>query len=434
MRPNRRTSLYFARSLAAAVGCVIVALVVVAAHGAASSTIAQAPAPCDQPSGPFCDALMAPIPGWTGHVFHLSQDYPSAPSQDATPWTAFNPRTQPNEYLTAVLKYFYEGNVQPDVEASFDPSLNTVRRWYNTPWQDFGLNGREFIHGLTRERVSRAKELAPTQVHQWNNYAVGFYNAAGTVTIGRVWQNHGAPDPAAGVMPDGAVAAKLLFTTASVAEVPYLAGAPTWNAYIFADVNNPAPTPAGAKKVVPVRLLQIDIAVKDPQVADSTGWVFGTFVYGGGPGGPAGQGWTNVAPVGVMWGNDPGLPQGHPVETWLNPAVHMPHVGYQNRLNGPVDNPKSACLSCHATAEAPDGTMVPSQGADPSRWFQNIKSGVPFDAGRQSLDYSLQLTVGLANFHQAQALVNAPSPQLRESLKRKQLQQQTHPPRDGGRQ
>ena len=219
--------------------------------------------------------------------------------------------------------------------------------------------------------------MAPTQVHQWNNYAVGFYNAAGAVTIGRVWQNHGAPDAAAGVMPNGTVAAKLLFTTASVAEVPYLAGAPTWNAYVFADVNNPAPTPASAKKVVPVRLLQIDIAVKDPQVADSTGWVFGTFVYGGGPGGPAGQAWTNVAPVGVMWGNDPGLPQGHPVETWLNPNVHMPHVGFENRLNGPVDNPKSACLSCHATAEAPDGTMVPPQGADPSPWFLNIKSGVP---------------------------------------------------------
>ena len=63
---------------------------------------------------------------------------------------------------------------------------------------------------------------------------------------------------------------------------------------------------------------------------------------------------------------------------------------------------------------------------------ENIKSGVPFDAGRQSLDYSLQLTVGLANFHHAQALVNAPSPQAREILKRQLLQQQVHPPRDGG--
>ena len=31
-------------------------------------------------------------------------------------------------------------------------------------------------------------------------------------------------------------------------------------------------------------------------------------------------------------------------------------------------------------------------------WFRNIKSGTPFDAGRQSTDYSLQLSVGIANF------------------------------------
>lgn len=103
-----------------------------------------------------------------------------------------------------------------------------------------------------------------------------------------------------------------------------------------------------------------------------------------------------------MWGNDPGYSGIGPLtQTWLNPDVHMPHVGYQGRLNGPVDNPISSCMSCHATAELPQGTMVPPRGSDPDPWFQNNKSGTPFDAGRKPLDYSLQIEVGFVNFLQA---------------------------------
>jgi hypothetical protein len=148
--------------------------------------------------------------------------------------------------------------------------------------------------------------------------------------------------------------------------------------------------------------------VKDPRVASTTGWVFGTFVYGGGPGGSVGSGWANVAPVGEMWGNDPDYPGSGPLaETSLNPAVRMPHVGYQGRLNGPVDNKASSCLSCHSTAEVPAGVMVPPTGTDPSSWFRNVPSGVPFDSGRQSTDYSLQLSVGIANFLAQRAIANA---------------------------
>jgi len=32
------------------------------------------------------------------------------------------------------------------------------------------------------------------------------------------------------------------------------------------------------------------------------------------------------------------------------------------------------------------------------RWFRNIKAGEPFDIGSQSLDFSLQLSVGIQNF------------------------------------
>src|SRR5262249_4778841 len=162
-------------------------------------------------------------------------------------------RTQSGLYLKAVLSYFFDDNIHSSIESDFDPTLNHTRGWYNAPWQDVGLNGREFIHGLTRERVSRVGELDAHQTHAWNNYAVGFYNATGAATIGRVWRNHGAPDTSAGSMPEGTVAAKLLFTTAPISEVAYLAGAPEWNAYIYSDVNNPAPAPGSPRAVIKVR-------------------------------------------------------------------------------------------------------------------------------------------------------------------------------------
>jgi hypothetical protein len=346
----------------------------------------------------------------------------------------FNPQTQSGDYLKAALGYFFEGNIRADVESCFDPALNKLRGWYNAPWQDLGLNGREFVHGLTRERVSRPHELAPQQDHPWNNYAVGFYNSAGGFVIGRVWADHSKPDTTKALMPEGTVAAKLLFTTSTVAEVPYLVGAPEWNAYVYANLSNPTPAPGDPKAIVKVRLLQIDIAVKDSRVANTTGWVFGTFVYGGGPGGAPGSGWTNVKPVGVMWGNDHGYPGTGPLhETSLNTGVQMPHVGYQGRLNGPVDNPMSSCISCHSTAEYPAGDMVAPGGKDPTPWFRNISAGTPFDSGRQSLDYSLQLSVGISNFIARQQLFHAPTLDARKAIvHRLQVSGSVRPPRDGG--
>lgn len=403
---------------------------------------------CDTATTRFCDAVMKPPKKWKGHVFHLAQDYPASAPADAMPWLKFDPRTQGNAYLEAVLDYFYEGNLQPHIEDSFDPARNTVRHWYNAPWQDFGKGGREFIHGLTRERVTPLGDLVPSpagctqapipRTCNWNNYAVGFYNAPGGMIIGKIWTDHGKPDPSLASLPEGTVAAKLLFTTAPVSAVPYLAGAPEWDAYVYADEHiQSSEIPDDPNKrvriVMKVRLLQIDIAVKDSRFASTTGWVMGTFVYGGGPGGPKGAGWTNVAPVGVMWGNDPG---GNPLkETVLNPAVSMPHVGFEGRLNGPVDNPGSSCLSCHATGEAMPGPgqsgMIPTP-AGSMRWFQNTPSGKPFDAGFNSTDYSLQLSVGMANFAQQMAIMHAPTP----SAKAREIQHKNNRerlnPREGG--
>ncbi|MFE0332585.1 hypothetical protein ACFW08_38525, partial [Streptomyces sp. NPDC058960] len=56
----------------------------------ATDAVLQAARDCDTPTTPFCDALMEPIAGWNGHVFKLSQQYPSTVPNDAQPWLAFD--------------------------------------------------------------------------------------------------------------------------------------------------------------------------------------------------------------------------------------------------------------------------------------------------------------------------------------------------------
>lgn len=81
-------------------------------------------------------------------------------------------------------------------------------------------------------------------------------------------------------------------------------------------------------------------------------------------------------PVGVIWGNEVATQQ------WINTSVGTPqHLGFEGRLNGPVDNPKSSCMSCHATAQTPAvSPMIPPSG-DTTRWFKNYLGSQPFDAG-----------------------------------------------------
>lgn len=428
---------------------------------AAVAPVIPLPADCDTPTTPFCNSTVPLPPDWRGNVFRLAQNYPQTPAVDSQPWLRHDPRTEPDRYIRAVLAYFYQGNIRADVEASFDPARNRVRSWYNAPWQDQGFNGREPIHGLTRERVTPPGELHRCQTLPWNNYAVGFYNGPGGYTLGQIWADHGRPDPSKAVMPEGTVGAKLLFTTAPVSQAPYLAGAPTWNAMVY-DPNynppsgSPRPNPPPQRSLQQLRLLQIDIAVKDNRVP--TGWVFGTFVYGGGPQDPpdapcppasttpdpVGRNWQNVQPIGLMWGNALD-------ETWLNrPAVRMPHVGYQDRLNGPVDNPASSCMSCHSTAQWPAvASMIPpaippATAEQVAFWFRNVASGTPFgypppasgsappppQPPPRSLDYSLQVQVGFRNFTTRNAAANPNMPAATRAALTAELRD-TSTPRNG---
>jgi len=346
-------------------------------------------------SAPFPDAHNPPPANWTGKVFKLSQAYPPTRPSKQAPWEAIDFRTQPEQYIRSVFQYALEGNIAVD----WNVQSNQVRKWYHTPWLHSGNNGREFVRGMTHERSSRRRELHPQQTSTFQNWAVGFYNPRGGYTIGRVWNASGGPDVSKASFLSGTVAMKLLFTTATVTQVPYLQGALEWQADINRNPNN----------LATLRLLQIDLAVRDTDNSTRTGWIFGTYVYNGNA--PGSTPWERMIPVGLMWGNDPtvtaldvtnGTKQIR--ESWLNPDAQsvMQHYGWAGRLNGPVDNPASSCLSCHATAQRPAISLADAlpSGTESERlkWFRNIRAGQPFETGARSLDYSLQLAVGLQNY------------------------------------
>ena len=374
-------------------------------------------------AGTFPDFGYQPPPSeYKGELFQLSQNYPKVqPTQVPEFFKLLPPLSNDFEkwrtYVDAVENYCLEGNVK----TNWDVQKNPIRRWYHMPWQHYGPLGREGIHGLTKEAQIQVKQLAPTQTTTGQTYAVGVYNDIGAYTIGQVWQNPQEPNLSFTSQPNsfnnGTVVCKALFADIDLTQVPFLANPVLWQGYItdsFASSN---------RVVRNVALIQMDFAVRDTRIP-GTGWLFGTFQYNGQ--GKAQASWNNLVPVGVMWGNDPEdrgneFTNKQPTVTKINPRLQQTainaspelpptHLGWNGRLNGPVDNPVSSCMSCHLTGEhpqlspmnptfqAPD--KVPPVGSKEwMRWFQNVPAGVPFDATAQSTDYSLQLAGGIANFY-----------------------------------
>jgi hypothetical protein len=336
---------------------------------------------------------------WKGPIFQLSKDYPkTVPNDNDFPWLKFDFRTQPLEYINAVLQYIYEGNI----EADWKIQNNKKRKWYHAPSMIWKPNGREFVSGLTRERSSRPFELFNTQVDTVQNWAVGFYNPLGGYILGKVWADSLNPILSEGVFIEGTIGAKLLFTDANINQVPYLKDSYECQAYIY-DKN-------GNKTIKTLKLLQLDIAVKDSRTNLTTGWVFGTFIYNYNHVGKAP--WQKMVPVGLSWGNDPNAIVNNLAlkETWINPEFvelftfsdgKVMHTGYKNRLNGPVDNPLSSCISCHSQAQIPairNATPNFNDTDDIKKYFRNVRSGEVFEqigGNSSSVDYSLQLSRGI---------------------------------------
>lgn len=412
------------------------------------------------------DPEYPPPPAEASSAFKLSQEYPVRYDDDEKfPWENVDFRHEPVEYLRVVLKYCLEGMD----EAKFVAQDNKVRPWYHTPWQHDdgqaanGQNadgspgrlraGREYLHGLTKEKDAGPGDLHPKQDKPAQAWAVGFYNQRAGYTFGRVFRTpSGYPDPSQATFPAQAVSFKLLFTDATKEKIPFLEGSLKWNANIYESTK----PPRNGEKIPRINrdmlLLQIDVAIKDPRVASSTGWVFGTFVYDGGLSGATP--FDRMAPVGLSWGDDPEVKPLAKVddrvfvneklrETKINAALLerpgvdyqksalLRHIGFEGRLNGPVDNAGSSCISCHGRA----GIWVPIWGeghfnekfgtpmpflprgvgkasqfpvAEFDQWFAPVAPGahlrtITSNGNKDTYmttDYSLQIAFGIRNFYQ----------------------------------
>ncbi len=450
---------------------------VLTALGLGTVTHAQATAPAaTKPAAPtknaatfaWRNATTEPMQGWTGPVFQLSHDYPQKDPGACPPtvctWlanqkvrfdeTPGNQQAQWNatwaEYMQQILDYVRQGQ-DPQLEnaVGWQVKVGGNTRWFHMPWMAYDPNtGREFVHGLTNERTAHISDFLGTDqvvdkgVHHlmlsakkelpkgFETWAFGAYNEWGGYAIGRTFPSNGTvqtapqvsgPQPAGLPFPEGTLVAKLLFTTASPKEVPYLEGSPTWQAYRHVEKNNQFYC---AREIQPVYLIQVDVAVVDSR--SPTRWVYGTFAYNGKLKGKTA--WERLEPVGVQWGNDPwsypAVPKAGSLpisQSVLNTKIGTyQHFGCNNRLAGPVDNKLSSCMACHANgytppagvAQAPN-TVPPIFGfpgqcdthsPDNANYFTNNQFPMAYSGGQYpnllNTDSSLQMWVALLQYGQ----------------------------------
>ncbi|HEX7279104.1 MAG TPA: hypothetical protein VF255_05700 [Solirubrobacterales bacterium] len=425
--------------------CVPVLASLLLACGADSDPAPSSDRVASQEPFPSFEPDRKPPPSeYDGPLFELRQDYPAQmpPAGEMPGFFGTDFREDWRKYMMEAREYCLEGNT----EVEWRVQENKVRDWYHMPWQHPGRFGREGIHGLTKEAPVQPFQLAIRQSSSEGvAYAVGIYNDFGGYAIGQVWKDPEKPDPGYAStegFPVGTVVCKPLFLNMKpeiVAEqIHFLENPVQWQAYTTSTFGSEE------RAVRKVTLIQLDFMVRDER--SPTGWIFGTFQYNGAHGSE--DLWKNLVPVGMMWGNDPDYARGHQEDiavtnsngqfprigpltsTPLNPELEetvvnpnsseLPatHLGWQGRLNGPVDNFLSSCMSCHMTASSPPEPLAPVLTEEQERpqsgtpewdewwleWFENVgwRNGAleKFRKAQYALDYSLQLSVGLRNFYE----------------------------------
>jgi len=411
--------------------------------------------PLDYQFPDYCEYY--PPPAGMKNTFRLSQDYPKSIKgySEEQPWMAYDFKEDYAGYMQSVLDYSMEGNLEVD----FVVQKNKVRNWYHAPWMHtdkeskISNDGREYHHGLTKEIDGQPGNLHELQTGVAQTWAVAFYNEPAGYTTGRVWEDPFNPNLMNSDFPDGSVCFKLLFTDAPVEQVPFLEGGLQWTANIYPALPVRGPNETYSeyqnqlKKVESkrmdrtVHILQLDIAVKDPRA--EAGWTMGTFIYDGSNKGAT---WVDrMVPVGMMWGDDEAvIPPVDPTDslcverpaindalqqTVINPYLlrkptvktprkaYVTHHGYDGRMNGPVDNKISSCISCHARAGADDDGNTPAMADFGSaqytpvqvhEYFKDIPCGiepiVQVRDGKKNTymasDFSYQIANGYRNFKQ----------------------------------
>ena len=361
---------------------------------------------------------------------HWRTDYPASTGTAVHAWEAIDFKSDWRAYMTAVLSEVQAAGLMIQ---NNNLAMNNNAQWWIAPWMDYGPFGREARLGLTKERGPDAGDLSPTSQPGAQVWAIGFYNQEGAKALGEIFADPCNPTRPAGgwTFPAKAVSFKLLFTTASPTQVNYLSQSPTVAAFIDPDGSAAGSVSVGDREVQTLRLIQMDIAVRDPRAPQ--GWVFGTFVWQNNQSGLYGD----LTPVGLSWSNDPGasaatlssfatLPSTRLNEElagilWQGDTAwpQRPWPGFEGRLNGPADNFRSSCLSCHGLAQWPRSKrlgLLPRPAADytlqmlssatrrdqlRTTWMKDVPGGTLMDpseaataagwGGAISLDYSLQL-------------------------------------------
>lgn len=361
-----------------------------------------------------------PTKNYVGKNFKLSQNYPTTIPSIAMPWKKIDFKKDPNAYALAIRDYAYAQNLKNG------DWVTDESKWFHAPYMHLGLEGREFVHGLTKERNSEPFVLHEKQKSTLQNWAVAAYNGPGGYTFGKVWSS-GKPDLNGknAVFPEGTICIKLLFTDAPIDQVPFMERSVEWTAHVNERGKVSNDEPIGelleSRKLTKVRLLQIDMAVRDNRANDTTGWILGTFMYD--PKSPGPDGWHRMVPVGIAWGDDPGLVPGggKPRQSTFNKGLPIAgEFGWAGRLNGAVDNRRSSCISCHSTASYPPCPSLPPKSGDNQQrliWFRNIKAGEPFAPNSVSLDYSLQMAKGVNSYFSVNPKDRPPGLKLRANEK-----------------
>lgn len=348
--------------------------------------------------------------------------------------------------------------------------------WFNMVWSGAGgknqdgttdpNSGRDSLLSSYTGQVMPAETFAEEHRPRYDapvqNHAVVYYNATAASMLGQLWANIYDPDLSVISFPEGSIVVKAEASTSTPEQWPVVEGGALWHVYRPTTAAQACAQAASADcssmpmdpEVLPLRALQLSIAVKDSIAAPETGWVFLAYTYDRNATGDTP--WDRFTPLGVQWGNDPGLadsPSGRgetgdaPLqETWINPgapAFVLDTLGWGGRLAGPMDVATrhnvittegqrfqganhlrvSSCMSCHGAAEYPMTTNLypsPNKSFPPdgkpfllfepgspewAEWHRNRSGDEPMSMGKstgvQALDYDWVILFSLNAYNAA---------------------------------
>jgi len=401
---------------------------------------------------------------------------PDAKPKDAEePWLNqdldITKKADAEKLVNILQRYVYEGwfanDTTPgkmDYEKHF--RQNTDRTWCNTPWLNLTEKGREAIHGLTKEFPIAPTSVydVPSDIYNENpliekavTWGISYFNRKVCLEYDKFFHmatyDKSLSDHEEGIANmiesrkpkfdsgDGALSFKLLFNAMEnwqdrmkgqwTSEDGSIAAYNWWSH--VSHVRNDDKVSTGdesLRKLMNVAHVQMDISFRDSRIKGTKdslkNWIMTTYYYDPNYINPyiadmdIPEALKHMRPVGIQYGIDAGesiifdgARNNHKPE-----GEELPFEA--TRLNGPVDNPKSNCLGCHALSGVnfglppmtdKDGNVMLDKSGKPRRQFA---PGLGFlteasyqdyftRAGKGSFDFNMQLDKAMRNFSNSKA-------------------------------